>query len=855
MEFVKRKFLLLDIKGQIQLGILTVSTFVGILVFSMLVLYSFVIINLSYVNVMETIDEMENKGIQSVSLFLDTNLSVNGDISKIGMQWLNNIISNLINSENLPYTVDEEIKKYFITQRDYSSKDLDKCKILQLNCFYFNNLENDYNLNSKFIQSLYHTRPYLDILLNFRSLNLKNTKIFEKISIYSNTFKSTFYYPFNIGPNMNFTFPTFKNYLIFLSNNYISKLANALDINNSNNAYITDYNLNIIKNKTMRQIIESTPALSIFDYSTDTNIYSLYLNKTTADMSFSLKFKNIASEKYYLSNKTSITIPTPNDILDHSFYFLVGDWTYDLSHAVQSDTYSHFSNFKTVYTYKHPVSKNEILLTLKSCEYFRKLYLLNNPDIDSNNFEKLNYTSTIIECFEHPSAQEAINYLTGIPEWLSNNYKRKFKNPLLNFYGKNPLKDVGINYKIFKYHFPEKFGLNILGSEFMHFNSFFIYLFKNTRYTEIQSTLVYYKFTAIMIAIIIANFIIWILTLLIIFFLTKKISKDLTLPIQDLIFHVTNIGLTQELNNQTSTIEYLRDLDQIRYKDDDVINDMFEICKDLIKGGFILKDKNKKLDNFKESNFIFCINNVSCIKTNNLKIDEVFIDRDYNEHVKNVFNFTPMKIILKNDKKKDDFLKFEQIFEYEGEKQAEGSFSENDETLLKSDGEEKNSIKIHLENKQKPPKKSLSRNQQGKRSLNQELKPFTLIKNGLDPLILHEEKEKGKILKKMSKSINPLIKNEFKNFNDRNDKKKAKKNSGIKFKNNIYSSKNEKYNNSRNPQSHQIENTEKDIFKIAKDTSNRYSRLNYLYDDYNKLNLKEDHPYPLNFCFSHNIKF
>jgi hypothetical protein len=852
MEFVKRKFLLLDIQGQIQFGILTVSSCVGILVFSMLVLYSFVIINLSYFNVMETIDQMENKGIQAVSLFFDTNLSVNGDISKIGMQWLNNIIANLENYEVLPYIPNEEIRKYFITQNNYSSDDLLRCKSLEINCFYFNNFDKDFNLNSKFIQTLYHTKPFLDILLNFRSVNLKQTKIFDKISIYSNTLKSSFYYPFNVEPNLNFNFLTFKNYMTFLATDYMKKLNTALDQKSLNNAYLTEYNLNIVKNRNLKQIIESTPAVSIFDYSTNNTLYSLYHNKTTADRTFSIKFKNGHSEKNYFnnSNRTLTMFPTPYEILDHSFFFLVGDWTYDISHAVQSDTYSHFPDVKALYTYS--VTANEVLLTGKSCEYFRKLYLLNNPEIKVNFFEKLNYTSTILQCFGHPSAQEAINYLIKIPEWLSNNYKRKLKYPIINFYGESPLKETGINYKIFKYHYPEKFGLNTLGSEFMHFNSFFIYLFKNTRYTEIQSNLVFFKFTAIMIAIIIVNFIIWMFILLIIFFLTKKISKDLTLPIQDLIFHVTNIGLSQDLTNQTSTYDYIRDLENIKYQDDDIINDMFEICKDLIKGGFILKDKNKKFDYGLDSHFIFCINNVSCIKTNNLKIDEVFIDRDYNEHVKNVFNFTPMKIILIKDAKKEDFIKFELISDFEGE--AEGSINENEneESSLISEKEEKILIKVKPENKLTPTKNNLSRNQQGKRSLNQELRPFTIIKNDFldNPSFFDNKKSGEKILKKMKSSVNQTIRSEIIKSNDtgyKNEKKKSKKISEVKFNDNINFNKIRKHG-------HLHEYTEKDFFKIAKEISNRYSRVNILYDGFSKIGIKEDQPYPLTFCYSHNVK-
>jgi hypothetical protein len=46
-----------------------------------------------------------------------------------------------------------------------------------------------------------------------------------------------------------------------------------------------------------------------------------------------------------------------------------------------------------------------------------------------------------------------------------------------------------------------------------------------------------------------------------------------------------------------------------------------------------------------------------------------------------------------------------------------------------------------------------------------------------------------------------------------------------------------------------------DFFKIAKEISNRYSRVNILYDGFSKIGIKEDQPYPLTFCYSHNVKY
>jgi hypothetical protein len=55
------------------------------------------------------------------------------------------------------------------------------------------------------------------------------------------------------------------------------------------------------------------------------------------------------------------------------------------------------------------------------------------------------------------------------------------------------------------------------------------------------------------------------------------------------------------------------------------------------------------------------MNNVCFIKTNNLQIDDIFIEKDYIQHVENVFNYTAKNIIAKTQVNNQVLIKFENV--------------------------------------------------------------------------------------------------------------------------------------------------------------------------------------------------
>ena len=67
MEYVTKKIFLLEIKNQVQYGISEVSFCVSLLVFILILTYSFVMANMSYVDVIGVIDQMETESIQNIN--------------------------------------------------------------------------------------------------------------------------------------------------------------------------------------------------------------------------------------------------------------------------------------------------------------------------------------------------------------------------------------------------------------------------------------------------------------------------------------------------------------------------------------------------------------------------------------------------------------------------------------------------------------------------------------------------------------------------------------------------------------------------------------------------------------------
>ena len=95
MEWLKKNFLQISIKSQINFGVITVSLCVCILVFILLGINVFILLNMSYVEMINLFDTKETQQIDSTALYIDFKVELMADISKTGIQWIRNMIENL----------------------------------------------------------------------------------------------------------------------------------------------------------------------------------------------------------------------------------------------------------------------------------------------------------------------------------------------------------------------------------------------------------------------------------------------------------------------------------------------------------------------------------------------------------------------------------------------------------------------------------------------------------------------------------------------------------------------------------------------------------------------------------------
>lgn len=544
MEIIKKKFHTLEIKAQIQYGILTVTTCICLLLFSMLSIYSFVIINLSYIDLLQIIDDTESKGLETYSQYLDSKLSINSEMILSNHNLLNNFITNLDSFKDLQNYPLDLINKKLISEVSNV--------LCTNNCLYYKTTNN--SDISKILQVIYHSLPFFEFVSKFNILDL-NDLITKQNSISILSYNAEFHFSSN----------SFKE----------EKNITELNKNDSlNNTTVLTYKDDELKT----EINNNSPSSSVF----------------------------------------SSIITWKNNFISNS----------------EKNSFFDYTRIKFITTKSGAL--NSTLFSNHNCNYFLRLNNLNNL---STTLPELHSNSTILDCFTLSSAIYALNYLHDIPEWLTQNYIRKLKYPIISL-GNSKEISTGINYKIFKYNFPSKFSSQI-ATNFRHVDNLNIYFFKETKDTETQYRFVFYKFLAIMFSIILCNFSVWLVVMLTIIYLVRKASVSITKPIQELIKYVTNIGLLSE-NNYEST----KELDDIVYNDDKDINEMFIICKELIKGGFKPKSNLKNKDSITLNKNDFYLNECATRKSN-LIIDEVFIEKDYNRHVKNIFNFIPRSIINK----------------------------------------------------------------------------------------------------------------------------------------------------------------------------------------------------------------
>ena len=124
------------------------------------------------------------------------------------------------------------------------------------------------------------------------------------------------------------------------------------------------------------------------------------------------------------------------------------------------------------------------------------------------------------------------------------------------------------------------------------------------------------------------------------FLVTDRISSPIRKLIKNISLSQTNFS-SEELKSE-----------QIYYDEDKDINDLFQLCQNLILGGF-----KKKINSQKKSK-INVYNNVSMVKTNNMAINENKIIIQRNEKYNEIFEKGEDKEKINDTFKKDIYFKY-----------------------------------------------------------------------------------------------------------------------------------------------------------------------------------------------------
>lgn len=159
MQYLKQKFITLSIRKQVQIGICAVTSCVFILVFTLMIISTFVMVNIIYTDMSNSIEHSESNEIAEIMNYIEIAVSETIDFSKIATQWTrnyhknikkyssfsSNIISKnlerLIDSETNTQETDEEAYKRYVSSFFYIIKNGDTQQIKNHN----KNFTNDNN--------------------------------------------------------------------------------------------------------------------------------------------------------------------------------------------------------------------------------------------------------------------------------------------------------------------------------------------------------------------------------------------------------------------------------------------------------------------------------------------------------------------------------------------------------------------------------------------------------------------------------------------------------------------------------------------------------------------------------------
>ena len=598
---LKSRFLQLEITQQIEYCVTALILLIALFIIGILGSYSYEVLNQSYLQQTNYFNEMQDKYLNSLVLFADLNLVLYEDITKLLIEQSYNffINSNLYTTENI-YS-DEYLNNhiYLIENNQDNSNETENenegsnnSSIFYL--YFYKNYSNESYLNLlKF--NLIKGIPILDVIRNFHLSIWGNTNLTDdytfaqvKMGVIMSLNKEL------VKAIINHTHEEIEIYFNDLTNNHLNENKEFLSYNRNNDINFLDL-IYPKFNKFYRNVFF------------DVEDYLFPIMNYTSGM-LTIIDNSIADAATFIASTGII----PN-FLEKMFF--KGSTT--------------FKNF-----YNIAINMEDELISKQSCYYLIKIHSIYDNLTDEDTkilYNKIQNDTSIKNCFYANIFKEQMDNMTNEYKLLTlNNTRFSFKKLLQSHSTINELK---VN-EIFIHYFPELFDLILFKPLYPITQKLTIFSFYNSHNTSIFCKNVWNILNNTLLLVLIFLLFIWIILFIILKILTYRLSIQITKPI---------IKLKESIENNI-----LSDENIFIYKDDDIINDFFSTCKELLKGEFIIKKKNvKEIDN----NFGIGNDNVNNIIINNKMIQDAISNNNIIKNKKEEFKHSEDKSFSEKKRK------------------------------------------------------------------------------------------------------------------------------------------------------------------------------------------------------------
>ena len=598
---VKSRFLQFEIKQQIKYSVTALILLFALFTIGILGSYSYEVLNQSYLQQCNYFNEMQDKYLDNLVLFADLNIVLYEDITKLLIEQSYNffIHSNLYITKNI--YLDEYLNNHIYLYDDYQDN------------FNDTNVEKDKSNSSVFY--LYFYKNYSMTYLNFLKYNL--IKAIPTLDVIKNFHLSIWG---NIDLTADYTFAQVKNGVIMsLNKNLIKNIISQTD--EEIHTYFQEMTTNHVNEN--KEFLARDNVINFLDL-----IYP--------------KFSQFLSTNSYVEDDYLFPIMNYTTgmltIIDNSF---INSTTFITSTTIIPQ-YLEKIFFKASTTFKNfiniGINGKDELISKQSCYYFYSIHSIydNITDEEKNIiYDKIQNETSINNCFYSNIFKEQMDIMINEYESLTlNDTKYSLKKLLQTHPSITELKVT----EVFIHFFPQLFDLMLFKPIYPITQRLTIFSFFNSHQNSIYCNNVWNILNNTLLLVLICLLFIWFFLFIILQILTYRLSLQITEPI---------IKLKESIENKI-----LNDENIFKYKDDDIINDFFSTCKELLKGELKIKKKNLK----DENNFEIGNDGVNNIIINNKMIQAAISNDNINKNKKEDIKISENKSL--SEKKKKTYTNF-----------------------------------------------------------------------------------------------------------------------------------------------------------------------------------------------------